>query len=57
MKMPLDILNENQLAFDTYFVMQGTVVSGVHPDDSLQTGRRTRRLRYRSAGWVIGLRH
>jgi len=44
-------------AFDTYFMVQGTVVPGVHPDDGLQTGRRARGLRYWPAGRAIGLRH
>lgn len=46
-----------KVMLSAYFMMQGAIVPGVHSNDSLQTGRRARRLRYRPARWVIRLRH
>lgn len=40
---------ENVRRLSAYFMMQGAVVSSMHPDDGLQTGRRARGLRYRPA--------
>jgi len=53
----LFMLMKGMLHLSAYFMMQGVVIPGMHPNDGLQTGRRARRLRYRPTRWVIRLRH
>jgi len=45
----LFMLMKGMLHLSAYFMMQGVVIPGMHPNDGLQTGRRARRLRYRPA--------